>query len=78
MYRVNEETVDFLPKIPAQPIGYSEAQVILQYVDPAYPFSIRSEDVIFRYMKGDEVEAAWHGTLENVTYRYGGELVNES
>jgi hypothetical protein len=30
MYRVNEESVRFLPKIPAQPIGYSEAQVILQ------------------------------------------------
>jgi hypothetical protein len=31
MYRLNEESVSFLPKIPAQPIGYSEAQVILQY-----------------------------------------------
>ena len=30
MYRVNEESVSFLPKIPAQPIGYGEAQVILQ------------------------------------------------
>jgi hypothetical protein len=30
MYRVNEESVRFLPKIPAQPIGYSEAQVILR------------------------------------------------
>ncbi len=30
MYRVNEESVSFLPKIPAQPISYGEAQVILQ------------------------------------------------
>jgi hypothetical protein len=30
MYRVREEDVVFLPKIPAQPIGYGEAQVILQ------------------------------------------------
>jgi hypothetical protein len=30
MYRVKEETVVFLPKIPAQPIGYDEARVILQ------------------------------------------------
>jgi hypothetical protein len=29
-------------------------------------------------MQGDEVEAAWRGTLENVTYRYGGELINTS
>jgi hypothetical protein len=25
-------------------------------------------------MQGDEVDAAWRGTLSNVTYRYGGEL----
>ncbi len=30
MYRVKEEDVSSLPKIPAQPIGYSEAQIILQ------------------------------------------------
>jgi hypothetical protein len=30
MYRVQEADVSFLPKIPAQPIGYGEAQVILQ------------------------------------------------
>jgi len=30
MYRENETAVNNLPKIPAQPIGYSEAQVILQ------------------------------------------------
>jgi hypothetical protein len=30
MYRVKEEDVSFLPKIPAQPIGYAEAQVILE------------------------------------------------
>jgi hypothetical protein len=30
MYRMNDEAVRFLPKIPAQPIGYAEAQVILQ------------------------------------------------
>jgi hypothetical protein len=58
MYRLNEESVSFLPKIPAQPIGYSEAQVILQY------------------LQGIEVNSTWRGTLENVTYRYGGELLN--
>jgi len=30
MYRLAEENVKFLPKIPAQPISYSEAQAILQ------------------------------------------------
>ncbi len=30
MYRVKEEDVSFLPKIPAHPISYTEAQVILQ------------------------------------------------
>ncbi|CAF3467962.1 unnamed protein product [Rotaria sp. Silwood1] len=29
MYRVREDSVTFLPKIPAQPIGYGEAQIIL-------------------------------------------------
>ena len=33
MFRVDEESVIFLPKIPAQPIGYAEAQVFLQYVN---------------------------------------------
>ncbi|CAF1456898.1 unnamed protein product [Rotaria sordida] len=33
MYRLKEENVKYLPKIPAQPIGYAEAQVILQYLD---------------------------------------------
>ncbi|CAF3610983.1 unnamed protein product [Rotaria sp. Silwood1] len=32
MYRVKEENVKFLPKIPAQPISYSEAQLIFQYM----------------------------------------------
>ncbi|CAF3820340.1 unnamed protein product [Rotaria sp. Silwood1] len=32
MYRLKEENVKYLPKIPAQPIGYAEAQVILQYL----------------------------------------------
>lgn len=30
MFRVNEDDVKFLPKIPAQPIGYEEAQILLQ------------------------------------------------
>jgi hypothetical protein len=29
-------------------------------------------------MQGTEVEVAWRGTLENVTYRYGGDLFNAS
>ncbi|CAF3881286.1 unnamed protein product [Rotaria sordida] len=33
MYRLKEENVKYLPKIPAQPIGYAEAQVILQYLE---------------------------------------------
>ncbi|CAF0720427.1 unnamed protein product [Adineta steineri] len=32
MYRIDEEEVSAIPKIPAQPIGYGEAQVILQYL----------------------------------------------
>ena len=36
MYRVEEESVIFLPKIPAQPIGYDEAQIFLQYVNVKY------------------------------------------
>ncbi|CAF2498907.1 unnamed protein product [Rotaria sp. Silwood2] len=32
MYRLKEENVKFLPKIPAQPINYNEAQILLQYL----------------------------------------------
>ncbi|CAF4293556.1 unnamed protein product, partial [Rotaria magnacalcarata] len=32
MYRVGEETSPSLPRIPAQPIGYGEALVILKYL----------------------------------------------
>ncbi|CAF1474642.1 unnamed protein product, partial [Adineta steineri] len=32
MYRVKEENLKYLIKIPAQPIGYGDAQVILQYL----------------------------------------------
>ncbi|CAM4949431.1 unnamed protein product [Rotaria socialis] len=32
MYRVEEGTISSLPRIPAQPIGYGEAQVILKYL----------------------------------------------
>jgi len=32
MYRVNEESVEFLPRIPAQPIGYDEAKVLLEWI----------------------------------------------
>ena len=78
MYRVEEETVRFLPKIPAQPIGYAEAQVFLQYVEIQCTHLIRSTNVIFRYMQGEEVEEKWRGSLENVTYRYGGDLISTS
>lgn len=30
MQRMKADNIDFLPKIPAQPIGYGEAQIILQ------------------------------------------------
>ncbi|CAF1148812.1 unnamed protein product [Rotaria sp. Silwood1] len=60
MYRMREESLRFLPKIPAQPIGYGEAQIILQH------------------MQGNEVPVEWRGTLSNVVYRYGGELLNAS
>ncbi len=30
MYRLTENHIKFLPRIPAQPITYSEAQIILQ------------------------------------------------
>lgn len=30
MYRLTEDELKFLPRIPAQPISYSEAEVILQ------------------------------------------------
>lgn len=33
MYRLNEETLQYFPRIPAQPIGYSEAQVLLKYAN---------------------------------------------
>ncbi|CAF1229294.1 unnamed protein product [Rotaria sordida] len=32
MYRLKEENVKYLPRIPAQPIAYAEAQIILQYL----------------------------------------------
>ncbi|CAF1607324.1 unnamed protein product, partial [Rotaria magnacalcarata] len=60
MERLEEKVAPFLPRIPAQPIGYGEAQVIL------------------KYLGGNEVPADWRGTLSNVTYRYGGELLNTS
>ena len=75
---MDEDTVPFLPKIPAQPIGYAEAQVFLQYVEIQCTHLIRSTNVIFRYMQGDEVEVKWRGSLENVTYRYGGDLISTS
>ena len=33
MFRVDETTVDSLPRIPAQPIGYEEAARFLEFVD---------------------------------------------
>jgi hypothetical protein len=78
MFRVREEDVSFLPKIPAQPIGYAEAQVILQWENMFYCFEISQCDTEFRYLQGNEVESAWRGALSNVTYRYGGELLNSS
>lgn len=29
-------------------------------------------------MQGEEVEQTWRGRLENVTYRYGGDLISGS
>ncbi|CAM2718148.1 unnamed protein product [Rotaria socialis] len=60
MYRLEEENVKYLPRIPAQPISYSEAQMILQY------------------LQGIEVTADWRGSLPNVTYRYGAELLSSA
>ncbi|UJR30817.1 hypothetical protein I4U23_018335 [Adineta vaga] len=60
MHRVTAESLKTLPKIPAQPIGYGEAQVILQY------------------LQGNPVASGWSGTLSNVTYRYGGDLLNSA
>ncbi|CAF2097700.1 unnamed protein product [Rotaria magnacalcarata] len=60
MTKLHEDSVNSLPRIPSQPIGYGEAQVIL------------------KYLGGNEVPADWRGTLSNVTYRYGGELLNTS
>ncbi|CAF0961048.1 unnamed protein product [Rotaria magnacalcarata] len=60
MPKLHEDSVNSLPRIPSQPIGYGEAQVIL------------------KYLGGNEVPANWRGTLSNVTYRYGGELLNTS
>jgi hypothetical protein len=72
MYRVKEENVSFLPKIPAQPIGYAEAQVILQYTIYFPSPSVNVQFFLSRYLGGIEVNATWRGRLENVTYRYGG------
>ncbi|CAF3612436.1 unnamed protein product [Rotaria sp. Silwood1] len=52
MYRVAEDSASFLPKIPVQPIGYSEAEILLQYlqedeVDAQWRGGLRN--VTYRY-----------------------------
>ncbi|CAF3577525.1 unnamed protein product [Rotaria sordida] len=67
MYRVREDSVRFLPKIPAQPIGYGEAQVILQYLQGSeVPVEWRGtlSNVTYRY--GGELRNA--STIEVKTY----------
>ncbi|CAF1392354.1 unnamed protein product [Rotaria sordida] len=67
MYRVREDSVRFLPKIPAQPIGYGEAQVILQYLQGSeVPVEWRGTlpNVTYRY--GGELRNA--STIEVKTY----------
>jgi hypothetical protein len=74
MYRLPEQNVKFLPKIPAQPISYSEAQAILQWEILFSCFKFSDNHVVYRYIQGSEVEIAWRGSLDNVIYRYGDEL----
>ncbi|CAF4802623.1 unnamed protein product [Rotaria sp. Silwood1] len=67
MYRVREDSVTFLPKIPAQPIGYGEAQIILQYMQGnEVPVEWRGtlSNVIYRY--GGELREA--STIEVKIY----------
>ncbi|CAF4982016.1 unnamed protein product [Rotaria sp. Silwood1] len=67
MYRVREDSVIFLPKIPAQPIGYGEAQIILQYMQGnEVPVEWRGtlSNVIYRY--GGELREA--STIEVKIY----------
>ncbi|CAF2689426.1 unnamed protein product, partial [Rotaria sp. Silwood2] len=52
IYPSTEDSISFLPRIPAQPIGYSEAEVILQYlqgieVDAEWRGGLRN--VTYRY-----------------------------
>ncbi|CAF4171678.1 unnamed protein product, partial [Adineta steineri] len=52
MYRIDEEEVSAIPKIPAQAIGYSEAQVILQYLqgdNAPTDWSGTLPSVVYRY-----------------------------
>ncbi|CAF0745500.1 unnamed protein product [Adineta steineri] len=52
MYRVKEESLKYLIKIPAQPIGYGEAQVILQYIqgdNVTKDWSGALPNVVYRY-----------------------------
>ncbi|CAF0826592.1 unnamed protein product [Adineta steineri] len=52
MYRIGEEELSSIPKIPAQPIGYGDAQVILQYLqgdNVTKDWSGSLSNVVYRY-----------------------------
>ncbi|CAF1172104.1 unnamed protein product [Adineta steineri] len=52
MYRISEEELNSIPKIPAQAIGYGEAQVILQYIqgnNVTKDWSGALPNVVYRY-----------------------------
>lgn len=74
MYRVKEESVNSLPKIPAQVIGYGEAQILLRYVVNRLIWN--RIDLSSRHMTGEPVTSDWRGSLVNTIYYYGGVLQN--
>ncbi|CAF4195305.1 unnamed protein product [Adineta steineri] len=52
MYRIGEEELSSIPKIPAQPISYGDAQVILQYLqgdNVTKDWSGSLSNVVYRY-----------------------------
>ncbi|CAF0939456.1 unnamed protein product [Rotaria sordida] len=85
MYRVREDSVRFLPKIPAQPIGYGEAQVILQYLQGSeVPVEWRGtlSNVTYRYggelRNASTIEVKTHNRLERKdTYNVVGIMKGE-
>ncbi|KAI3381710.1 hypothetical protein SNEBB_004399 [Seison nebaliae] len=44
---------------------------------PIMPISFNDAQFILESMSGDEVEDEWKGSLVNVTYRYGGKLIDD-